>query len=124
MTHKVNLAAALAGIDEYWQPHIVTRINDYKVIVVKAKGEFVWHRHEDTDDFFLVLSGHLTIRLRDGDVELDAGELFVVPQGVEHCPVAAEEAHVLVIEPQETLNTGDAGGELTAHPVDLTPRDS
>ena len=78
------------------------------------QGEFVWHKHEDTDDFFLVLEGRLTIQLRDRDIELSAGEMFVVPRGVEHCPKADEKAHVLLIEPRGTVNTGDAGGELTA----------
>jgi mannose-6-phosphate isomerase-like protein (cupin superfamily) len=87
--------------------------------VVKAKGEFVWHKHDDTDDFFLVLGGHLTIQLRDRDVELSEGELFVVPRGVEHCPKADEEAHVLLIEPKGTVNTGDAGGGLTAEEFEL-----
>lgn len=77
------------------------------------KGEFVWHKHDDTDDFFLVLDGHLTIHLRDRDIELDAGELFVVPRGVEHCPRAEGEASLLLIEPAGTVNTGDAGGPLT-----------
>jgi mannose-6-phosphate isomerase-like protein (cupin superfamily) len=81
--------------------------------VVKVKGEFVWHRHDDTDDFFLVLRGRLTIQLRDRDVELDEGEMFVVPRGVEHCPKADEETHVLLIEPRGTVNTGDAGGART-----------
>ncbi len=89
-------------------------MNDYKLVVVKIKGEFVWHAHDDTDDFFLVLKGRLTIQLRDRDVVLDEGELFVVPAGVEHCPRADEETHVLLIEPRGTVNTGDAGGELTA----------
>lgn len=81
---------------------------------MKAKGEFVWHKHDDTDDFFLVVDGRLTIQLRDRDVELGPGDLYVVPRGVEHCPRADEEAHVLLIEPRGTPNTGDAGGELTA----------
>ncbi|MGH2987054.1 MAG: cupin domain-containing protein, partial [Solirubrobacterales bacterium] len=82
---------------------------------VKARGEFVWHKHDDTDDFFLVLAGRLVIQLRGReDVELGPGELFVVPRGLEHCPRADEEAHVLLIEPIGTPNTGDAGGELTA----------
>jgi len=76
-------------------------------MVVKVKGEFVWHKHDDTDDFFLVLKGRVTIRLRDRDVSLEPGELFVVPKGVEHCPVAHEEAHILLIEPTGTPNTGD-----------------
>jgi mannose-6-phosphate isomerase-like protein (cupin superfamily) len=113
MPEKVNLAAKLATFDEQWQPRIVAMLNDYKVIVVKVQGEFVWHKHDETDDFFLVLKGHLTIQLRDGDVELDEGELFIVPRGVEHCPRADEEAWVLLIEPESTVNTGDAGGPLT-----------
>ena len=104
----------LAVFNEHYSPKIVGYLNDYKLAVVKVLGEFVWHKHDETDDFFLVLRGHLTIQLRDGDVELSEGELFVVPRGVEHCPKAEEEAHVLLIEPEGTLNTGDAGGPLTA----------
>jgi mannose-6-phosphate isomerase-like protein (cupin superfamily) len=107
MLDKVNLADKLAGFEEHFSPRIVGEMNDYKLAVVKARGEFVWHTHEDTDDFFLVLKGRLTIQLRDRDVELEEGELFVVPRGVEHCPRAAEEAHVLLIEPVGTPNTGD-----------------
>lgn len=81
---------------------------------MKVKGEFVWHKHDETDDFFLVLDGRLTIQLRDRDVDLEEGELFVVPRGVEHRPKADEEAHVLLIEPAGSRNTGDAGGPLTA----------
>ena len=114
MENKVNLADKLALLDESYRPGIVGYLNDYKLAVVKVRGEFVWHKHDDTDDFFLVLSGRLTIQLRDRDVELGPGELFVVPRGVEHCPKADEEAHVLLIEPKGTANTGDAGGELTA----------
>jgi mannose-6-phosphate isomerase-like protein (cupin superfamily) len=110
----VNLAEKLASFDAHWQPKIVARLNDNNVFVVKVKGEFVWHKHDDTDDFFLVLDGHLTIQLRDREVELGPGELFVVPRGVEHCPRADEEAHVLLIEPVKTPNTGDAGGPRTA----------
>jgi mannose-6-phosphate isomerase-like protein (cupin superfamily) len=113
MTEKVDLSAKLALFEEHWQPKIVATINDYDVRIVKLQGEFVWHKHDDTDDFFLVLSGHLTIQLRDRDIELDPGELFVVPRGVEHCPCADEETAVLLIEPKGTINTGDAGGELT-----------
>src|SRR3954454_6778414 len=109
----------LATSEEQWKPRIVGMLNDYKVIAVKVEGDFVWHKHDDTDDFFLVLRGHLTIQLRDRDVELDTGELYVVPRGVEHCPKADEEAHVLLIEPRGTVNTGDAGGGLTAEPVEL-----
>jgi mannose-6-phosphate isomerase-like protein (cupin superfamily) len=111
---KINLAERLATFDDRWSPKIVAQLNDYDVQVVKVEGEFVWHKHDETDDFFLVLNGHLTIQLRDRNVELDEGELFIVPRGVEHCPRADEEAHVLLIEPAGTPNTGDAGGPLTA----------
>ena len=114
MENKVNLADKLALLDEPYRPGIVGHLNDYKLCVVKTRGEFVWHKHDETDDFFLVLRGRLTIELRDRKVELSEGELFVVPRGVEHRPVAHEEAHVLLIEPSGTVNTGDAGGELTA----------
>jgi mannose-6-phosphate isomerase-like protein (cupin superfamily) len=113
---KVNLREKLATIEEHWKPRIVGMLNDYKVIAVKVEGDFVWHKHDHTDDFFLVLQGHLTIQLRDRNVELDEGEMFIVPRGVEHCPRADEEAWVLVIEPEQTVNTGDAGGPLTADP--------
>ncbi len=114
MDTKVSLAEKLRGLDEYFSPRIVGHLNDYKLQVVKVKGEFVWHKHDETDDFFLVLRGRLTIQLRDRDVELEEGEIFVVPRGVEHCPKAHDEAHVLLIEPRGTVNTGDAGGPLTA----------
>jgi mannose-6-phosphate isomerase-like protein (cupin superfamily) len=111
---KANLEQELAAIDRRFAPRTVARLNDYKVQVVKARGEFVWHSHAATDDFFLVVKGHLTIQLRDRDVHLEEGELYVVPRGVEHCPRADEEAHILLIEPVGTVNTGDAGGPLTA----------
>ena len=108
---SVDLAAALAQIDQYFSPRIVGSYNDSKIMLAKVKGEFVWHSHPDTDDLFLVLGGRLTIQLRDGDVELAPGELYVVPRGVEHCPRADEETHVLLIEPRGTPNTGDSGVE-------------
>lgn len=113
---KINLAEKMALLDGAYLPGIVGYVNDYKLQVVKAKGPFVWHKHDDTDDFFLVVSGHLTIHLRDRDIELDPGEIFVVPRGVEHCPDADTETEVLLIEPRDTVNTGDAGGEMTAEP--------
>jgi mannose-6-phosphate isomerase-like protein (cupin superfamily) len=119
MDDKVNLAEKLELLDRPYNPGIVGFLNDYKLAVVKVQGEFVWHKHDDTDDFFLVLRGRLTIQLRDRDVELSQGDLFVVPRGVEHCPKADEEAHVLLIEPKGTVNTGDAGGELTAQEVEI-----
>jgi mannose-6-phosphate isomerase-like protein (cupin superfamily) len=115
----VNLADKLALLEAPYSPGIVGYMNDYKVAVVKLKGEFVWHTHDDTDDFFLVLRGRMTIQLRDRDIELNEGELFVVPRGVEHCPKADEEAHVLLIEPRGTVNTGDAVGALTAEEVEI-----
>jgi mannose-6-phosphate isomerase-like protein (cupin superfamily) len=119
MDDKVNLAEKIGLLDKLYSPGIVGYMNVYKLVVVKVHGEFVWHKHDDTDDFFLVLEGHLTIQLRDRDVELDEGEMFVVPRGVEHCPKADVETHVLLIEPRGTLNTGDAGGQLTADEVEI-----
>ena len=104
----VNLADKLSLFSDHWSPKIVGSYNGNDLLVVKVKGEFVWHSHPDTDDFFLVLKGRLTIKMRDGDVTLGPGELFVVPKGVEHCPVAEEEAHLLLIEPAGTPNTGDS----------------
>jgi mannose-6-phosphate isomerase-like protein (cupin superfamily) len=109
----VDLQQRLAELAEPFDPRVVARINDYKVQVVRVQGEFVWHSHPETDDFFLVLGGKLTIQLRDGDVDLGAGQLYVVPAGVEHCPRSDEGAEVLLIEPLGTVNTGDSGGELT-----------
>jgi mannose-6-phosphate isomerase-like protein (cupin superfamily) len=119
MNDKINLADKLGLLSGFWRPGIVGYLNDYKLVVVKVQGEFVWHKHDETDDFFLVLAGKLTIQLRDRDVHLEQGELFVVPRGVEHCPKAEQEAHVLLIEPRGTLNTGDAGGDLTAPEVEI-----
>jgi mannose-6-phosphate isomerase-like protein (cupin superfamily) len=119
MNDKVTLADKIRLLDRPYIPGIVGYLNDYKLAVVRLQGEFVWHKHDDTDDFFLVLYGRLTIQLRDRDVQLNEGELFVVPRGVEHCPKADEEAHVLLIEPKGTANTGDAGGALTAAEVEI-----
>jgi mannose-6-phosphate isomerase-like protein (cupin superfamily) len=104
---KVDLSAALATFDEPWSPRIVGRYNDNKIFLARAKGDFVWHSHPETDDLFLVLDGHLTIELRDRDVELGPGELFVVPRGVEHRPRSRGGASILLIEPEGTPNTGD-----------------
>jgi mannose-6-phosphate isomerase-like protein (cupin superfamily) len=105
---SINLADKLATFTEYWQPRTVSEFNGHDLMVVKLKGEFTWHKHDETDDFFLVLKGNLIIQLRDGDVHLKAGELFVVPKGMEHRPIAEEEVHLLLIEPTGTPNTGDA----------------
>ena len=105
---KVSLADKLATFADHWQPRTVGEFNGHDLMVVKVKGAFHWHSHPDTDDFFLVLKGRLSIRLRDRTVVLGPGEMFVVPKGVEHCPVAEEEAHILLIEPTGTPNSGDA----------------
>ena len=119
MDDRINLAEKLALLPEAYQPGLIGYLNDYKLLVVKVDGEFVWHKHDETDDFFLVLSGRLTIQLRDRNVVLGPGELFVVPKGVEHCPKAEEETHVLLIEPRDTVNTGDAGGDKTVEPIQI-----
>ncbi len=103
----INLADELSTFSEYWQPRVVGQFNGNDLMVVKVKGEFVWHKHDDTDDFFLVLRGSIDIQMRNEIVTLGTGEIFVVPKGVEHRPVAVEEAHVLLIEPSGTPNTGD-----------------
>jgi mannose-6-phosphate isomerase-like protein (cupin superfamily) len=110
---KVNLAEKFDLFDEYWSPKIVGELNEQYVKLVKLKGEFVWHRHEAEDELFLVVKGHLIIKLREKDVILEEGEFFIVPRGVEHKPVAEEKAHVLLFEPQSTLNTGDVQTERT-----------
>jgi mannose-6-phosphate isomerase-like protein (cupin superfamily) len=110
---KVNLAQKLSLFSEYWSPKIVGELNDSHVKLVKVKGEFSWHHHDDEDELFLVVRGRLVIKLRDGDITLDEGELVVVPRGVEHKPVAEEEAHVLLLEPKSTLNTGNVRDEKT-----------
>jgi mannose-6-phosphate isomerase-like protein (cupin superfamily) len=105
--NAVDLAEKLATFAEHWQPRTVSRFNGHDVMVVKVKGPFNWHKHDDTDDFFLVLKGRVTIQMRDRNVTLGPGQLFVVPKGVEHRPVAEEEAHILLIEPTGTPNTGN-----------------
>jgi mannose-6-phosphate isomerase-like protein (cupin superfamily) len=110
---KVNLAAKLALIREPWSPKAVGAVNDFHVKLVKLRGEFVWHAHEVEDELFLVLQGRLRMQFRDKEVVVDPGEFLVVPHGTEHRPVADEEAHVLLLEPKSTVNTGTAGGERT-----------
>ena len=105
---QVNLEEKLATFSEYWQPRTVGQFNGHDLMVVKAHGEFVWHKHDATDDFFLVLKGRLIIELRDRSISLGPGEVFVVPRGVEHRPVAKEEVHLLLIEPSGTPNTGNS----------------
>ncbi len=110
---KVNLKQALSQFDELWSPRIAGELNGQHIKLVKVKGAFVWHQHEDGDELFLVLKGRLTLEFRDRAVALDEGEFLVVPRGVEHRPVADEEAHVLLFEPAGTLNTGNVRDERT-----------
>lgn len=119
MIEAVNLAQKLALFQEHWSPKVVGELNENYLKVVKVKGEFVWHKHDDDDEFFLVLKGRLVIRLRDHDVTLNEGEFVVIPKGVEHMPVAEEEAHVMLIEPKAVVNTGDADDERTVMPDEL-----
>ena len=117
---KVNLADKLALFSDYWHPRIVGELNGQHVKLAKLKGEFIWHRHEQEDELFLVLAGRLTIKLRDRDVCLQEGECFIVPRGVEHRPIVdeGEEAHVLLFEPTSALNTGDLRNERTVEDLD------
>ena len=105
--NSINLAEKLATFSEHYKPRTVAQFNGNDVMLVKVKGPFIWHKHDETDDFFFVLKGRVTIQMREGNVTLSAGEMFVVPRGVEHCPVANDEAHLLLIEPAGTPNTGD-----------------
>ena len=114
MIEKVTLSEKFSLFDEHWSPRIAGELNDSYVKLVKVQGEFVWHHHDDEDELFLVVKGHLTIKLREYDIEMDGGEFVIIPSGVEHKPVAVEEAHLLLLEPKSTVNTGSAGGELTA----------
>ena len=110
---KVNLAEKLGTFSELWEPKVAGTVNDFAVKVVKVKGEFVWHRHEREDELFLVLRGRITVQLRDRNVELGEGEFVVVPRGVEHCPMAEDEASVLLLEPTSTINTGNVRSART-----------
>jgi len=109
MQQAINLAQKLSAFSEHYQPRTIGQFNGHDLMVAKLQGPFPWHKHDDTDDFFLVLKGRLRIELRDRNVELGPGEIFVVPKGVEHRPVAEEEVHLLLIEPTGTPNTGDPG---------------
>jgi mannose-6-phosphate isomerase-like protein (cupin superfamily) len=110
---KVNIAEKFTRFADYWSPKIVGEVNDMHVKLVKLKGEFVWHHHDNEDELFLVIRGRLRMRLRERDVWIEPGEFFIVPRGVEHMPVAAEEVHVLLLEPKSTLNTGNVVNERT-----------
>lgn len=107
MNDRIDLSERLSTFSDHWSPRTVAQFNDCDVMVVKVQGEFVWHKHDDTDDFFLVLKGVLDIELRDRTIRLGPGQMYVVPRGVEHRPVAREEVHLLLMEPTGTPNTGD-----------------
>ena len=115
---KVSLAGKLNRFSDYWSPKIVGELNDSYVKLVKLKGEFVWHHHETEDELFLVVRGKLLIKLRDRDIELEEGEFVVIPRGVEHLPIAEQEAHVLLLEPKTTLNTGNIRDARTVAELD------
>lgn len=110
----ININEKLRKFSEHYAPRVVAEMNDYQFKLVKLLGEFTWHSHADTDEVFIVVRGQMRIEFRDGSLELSAGEMFVVPQGVEHKPVAEHECHVMLVEPRGVVNTGDAGGTLTA----------
>ena len=107
MSEAINLAEKLSKFSEHWSPKTVSKFNGHDIMVVKVKGEFNWHSHEDTDDFFMVLSGRIRIETENGNVDLGPGELYVIPKGIQHRPVAEEEAHLMLIEKSGTPNTGD-----------------
>jgi mannose-6-phosphate isomerase-like protein (cupin superfamily) len=113
MIEKVNLSEKFALFSEQWSPKIAGEVNDSLVKLVKLRGDFVWHKHDTEDEMFFVVKGSITIRLRDGDVQLGEGEFVIIPRGVEHKPYAEEEAHVLLFEPKTVLNTGDVVNERT-----------
>ena len=110
----INLKEKLNSFSEYWSPKIIAQMNDYHFKLVKFEGDFVWHSHADTDETFIIIEGQMSIDFRDGRVDLKAGEMFVVPKGAEHKPFAEKECKVMLVEPSGTLNTGEAGGEMTA----------
>ena len=115
--NKVNLVQKFSMFQDYWSPKIVGELNDSYIKLVKLKGEFVWHHHDTEDELFLVIKGRLLIKLRDRDIYLEEGEFVIIPRGIEHLPIAEEEAQVLLLEPKTTLNTGNIGNERTV--VDL-----
>lgn len=110
----INLKDKLSRFSEHWSPRVIAEMNDYQFKLAKVQGEFVWHAHADTDEVFIVIEGHLTLEFRDKAVPLSAGEMYVVPKGVEHRPVATSECSIMLVEPRGVVNTGDAGGAYTA----------
>ena len=113
-TKAINFTDKFAKFSDLWSPKIIAQMNDYHFKLAKIKGDFIWHSHQDTDEVFIVIAGSLTIYLRGGEVLLKEGEMYVVPKGVEHKPSAQQECQIMLIEPAGTINTGEAGGEMTA----------
>ena len=111
---SINLNEKLSKFSDHWSPRIIAQMNDYHFKLVKFQGDFVWHSHDDTDEVFIALDGEMAIEFRDGKVDLKAGDMFVVPKGVEHRPFAKYECRIMLVEPAGTINTGDRGGDLTA----------
>lgn len=122
--NKLNLAEAFARFSDHWSPKIVGDVNGFQVKLVKLRGEFTWHHHEREDELFLVVKGRLRMQFRERTVVVEAGELIVVPHGVEHCPAADEECHVLLLEPRSTLNTGNVRNERTVAELERLAGDS
>ncbi|SEG44447.1 cupin domain-containing protein [Vibrio hangzhouensis] len=114
MTNAINLKDKFEKFNDFWSPRVISEMNDYQVKLAKFEGEFTWHDHKDTDELFLVISGSMRIELRDGYVELNEGEMYIVPKGIEHKPVAEKECHVMLIEPKGVVNTGDTDSSLKA----------
>lgn len=112
--NPVNFNEKFNRFSDFWSPRVIAEINDYQFKLVKIQGEFVWHKHEDTDEAFIVLDGEMSIEFREDRVELSVGEMFVVPKGVEHKPVARNECKILIVEPRGVVNTGNAGSSMTA----------
>src|SRR5215208_5461002 len=111
--NKINLKEKFELFSDQWSPKIVGEVGDQYIKLAKVQGEFVWHKHDNEDELFMVVKGKLTIKMRDGDVELNVGELFVVPKGIEHCPVAEEETHIILLEPKATAHTGEVESDIT-----------
>lgn len=112
-TEVINIADKFSQFTDLWSPKVIARMNDYHFKLARIKGEFIWHSHPDTDEVFIVMQGMMTIHFREGEVNLKLGELYVVPKGIEHKPSAEGECQIMLIEPIGTINTGDAGGEMT-----------
>ena len=114
MPQAINFKEKFGQFSEHWSPKVIAEMNDYQFKLAKIKDEFVWHSHDDTDEVFVIMKGSMVMRLRDRNIELNKGEMFVVPKGVEHQPFAEEECHIMIIEPRGVVNTGDSDSELTA----------